>query len=64
VINIYTNQNSEGTANLDATELLELLLLPHAIEILKRIESNPLGVDLKLGPGELHTGLRMKQFFP
>jgi hypothetical protein len=44
VINICTNQNSEGTANLDATELLELLLLPHAIEI--RIESNPRGVDL------------------
>jgi hypothetical protein len=46
VINNCTNQNSEGTANLDATELLELLLLPHSIEILKRIESNPLGVDL------------------
>jgi hypothetical protein len=46
VINICTNQNSEGTANLDATELLELLLLPYAIEILKLIESNPLGVDL------------------
>lgn len=44
--NICTNQNSEETTNFDAIELLKLLLLPHAIEILKRINSNPLGVDL------------------